>query len=143
MGLGGNDMGFPYTLPTFNLTANIWRDTSSVLDPPDVVSPAQLYVNSRMVIPLTPGDDAVYVPCVLLRVPKGTDLQEDDQVQVDAADFWFYRCRWVERVHRGFPNEYFVGILEHPGGSPPVSEGIETETGDPIVTEGGDRIITE
>jgi len=137
-------MALPFQLPVFNLTANIWRSTSSLLDPPDVVTDAQLYVNSRLVIPLTPGDNAVFVPSVELRVPMGTDLQEEDQVEVAAGDAWFYRVRWTERVHRGFANEYFIGIMEHPGGStPPVVDGIVTESGDQMDSESGDPLVIE
>jgi len=136
-------MTFPYTPPVFNIMANVWRSSSSVLDPPDVVTSAQLYVNSRMVIPLTPGDDAVYVPLIQLRVPMGTDLQEGDQVEAAAGDAWFYRVRWTERVHRGFPNEYFVGVMEHPGGVPPTADSILLETGDHVLLETGDLILLE
>lgn len=136
-------MAFSYQLPIFNITANIWRATSSLLDPPDVVTPAQLYFYSRSVIPLTPGDDNVFQPTMLLRVPKGTSLEDGDQIEAAAGDAWFYRCRWVDRVHRGFPNEYLVGVLEHPGGSGPIPNGIVTESGVQIITESGVDIFTE
>ncbi len=136
-------MALPYKLPIFNLTANIWRSASSTSDPPDVVTPAQLYVYSRLVIPITPGDVAVYVPTVELRVPVGTDLQVDDQVECDDGDGWFYDVRWTERVHRGFANEYFMGLMEQTVVGPPTEPAILMESGDAILMESGDPILME
>jgi len=136
-------MTLPYVLPNFNVTANIWRASSSTSDPPDVVSDAQLYLTSRVWVAssiLAPGDA---VPTVVLRVPKGTDLQAGDTIECDAGDGHFYSCIWTERMHLGFANEYFIGLLEQFGTPPPPPGSIITETGDAVITETGDLMVIE
>ena len=133
----------PFTLPTFNLVANIWRAATPLTDPPDVVTDAQLYLSSRVYVAtslVTPGDA---VPTVTLRVPMGADLRVGDIVEVEAGDAWFYTCVWIERMHRGFPNEYFVGLLEQGIASPAGGDAILMETGDFVLMEDGSRILLE
>lgn len=138
-------MAFPYVLPTFNIFANVWRGTDPLTDPPDFVFAAQLYFNSRGLFDITPTVLAEWVPPLYLRVPLGSDLQVGDIVEAAVGDGWYYAVRWVDRVHRGFPNEYFVGVLEQTTVSPPppVPSALLTEDGDELDTEAGDTIITE
>lgn len=134
-------MTFPFTLPDFNVTANIWRATTPTSDPPDVVSPAQLYLTSRVYVAeslMSPGDS---VPTVQLRVPKGTDVQVTDVVEIDAGDGHFYTVIWTERMHLGFANEYFIGLMEQGAVAP--ADGILLETGDFILTETGFHVLLE
>jgi len=136
-------MVLPYRLPDFNVTANIWRAATPITDPPDVTCDAQLYLTSKVYVAaslVTPGDA---VPTVQLRVPLGTDLQVSDTVECDAGDGHFYTCVWTERMHLGFANEYFIGLLEQGIASPPGADAILLETGDYILTETGGHILLE
>lgn len=139
-------MTITFVLPVFNLSANIWRAATPTTDPPDVVSVAQLYFNTRGLFDITPTVDTEWEPPIYLRVPAGTDIRHNDQVEVADGDGWFYRVRWFDRVHRGFPNEYLVAVLEQvivPTPPPPVSGDVLTEGGDFVLLESGDFILLE
>lgn len=110
-----------YTIPNFNVNANIWRAGGGPPDPPDVTTLAQLYIYSRVAVDVNPADPTTYEPAVSLRVPKGTDLRKTDVIEVEAGSGFMYTCRWTERVHLGFPNEYFEGLLQQD--ATPVSTG--------------------
>ncbi len=130
-----------FTLPIFNLTCHIWHaqapgapNTPFVPPgaPPDLTPTCQLYVYSK---PFTPpvgqdfcegGTEGVTYPfCVILRVPKGTDIRapwnravpggQRDLVECPAGSGRFYWVATVEDVHKGFGNEYRVGALEQYG----------------------------
>ena len=75
----------------------------------------------------------------------GTDLRVADFVEVPAASGIFYTIVWTERIHLGFPNEYFAGLAVQGMISPPppVGGGILLETGDFILTEAGFHILLE
>lgn len=133
-----------YTLPVFNLECNLWRPPTPTTDPPDAVHDCQLYIPSRGMLDITPGDDDLWVPPVYVRFPKGTDVQQDDVLEVDDGDGWFYRVRWTERMHRGFSNEYFVALVEQVVVGPPTpGDALLLETGDFALLETGDRILLE
>ena len=101
-----------YTIPNFNVVANIWRAGGGPPGPPDVTTDAQLYTFSRASVDVTEADPGTYQPAVYLRVPRGTDLRQTDIAEVVAGSGYTYTVRWVERVHLGFPNEYLEGLLQ-------------------------------
>lgn len=131
----------PFTVPNFNLSCNQWRPPNVPPDPPTDFLACQLYLNSRVAVNILPGDFTRYVPVLYLRVPFGTDLQVNDVIEVEAGSAWFYTVRWVERVHLGFPNEYFVGVLEQR--TPVVLGELLLEDGTPIFLEDGTPILLE
>jgi len=134
-----------FTVPVFNITVNIWHAGNAPPDPPDLSPLAQLYIPSRGLLDIQPGEDELWQPPIYLRVAVGTDLRHQDIVEAAAGDGWFYRTRWVERMHRGFPNEYFVGILEQTSGppGPPGDGGLMLEDGDYMLLEDGFFISLE
>jgi len=124
-------MPLPFQLPDFNITVNIWRAANPTTNPPDVVSPAQFYLNARIVLTIGFTGAGEVIINSELRVPKGTDLQLDDVVEIDAGSGLFYTVIFADRVHFGFPNEYFMGVVSK-GGSP------VPPAGTAILMEGGD-----
>lgn len=131
-------------LPDFNLVCNIWRPPDVVTDPPTFTNvPCQLYIYSRTSTDIKPGAFDTYNPTIMLRVPKGTDLQVDDVVEAAAGDGWLYTVRFTDRMHRGFANEYFMGIMEQEGMVPPSASHILTEASVILCAETGDEFIIE
>jgi len=73
----------------------------------------------------------------------GTSLEVDDIVEAAAGDGWTYTVRFTDRMHRGFPNEYFMGIMEQIGSAPPGGAHILAEDGDILSAENGELLIIE
>lgn len=86
------------------------------------------------------GDLVHYTPPIYLRVAIGTDLRVSDIVDVPAGAGKLYTVRWVERVHLGFSNEYFVGIVEQ---VPPPPASLLLEDGTDLLLEDGTSILLE
>jgi len=131
-------------LPDFNIVCNIWRPPDVPTDPPTFADvPCQLYIYSRTSTDIKPGAYDQFQPTIMLRVPVGTDVQVDDVVEAAAGDGWLYTVRFTDRMHRGFANEYFMGILEQLSSAPPGGSHILAEDGDILSTEDGDLLIVE
>lgn len=128
-----------YTLPTFNLTFNVWHNPNLPPAAPDLTPIGQLYVNPR-----PQGQDSP-LPMVYLRVPMGTDIRVDDTVEAAAGDNKWYSVVAVERMHRGFTNEYLVGLAFEIGDpTPPGGSAILMEDGFYILMEdGASKILLE
>lgn len=131
--------------PVFNTTCSVWHAPGGPPAAPDFTSPCQLYVASKGILDITPGDDTQWVPPIYLRVPIGTNLLHNDVIECPPGSGWIYRVRWTERVHLAFPNEYFVGILEQT--STPISPGFGgfmlLESGDTFLVEVGGFILIQ
>jgi hypothetical protein len=102
----------PTFLPDFNLTCNMWRPPAIVTDPPTDIFNCQLYVAPKGFLDITPSQPTLWVPPIWLRLPPLTDLRPGDEVECPAGSGRTYVTRWVEDLHKGFPNEYRVGLLE-------------------------------
>jgi hypothetical protein len=100
-----------FTVPVFNVTANVWHDGSDVSGAPDIISVCQLYLNTRGSHDLDRFDDFFSDPPFWGRFPVGTALRNLDTMEIAAGSTWFYHCRLVDRVHLGFPNEYVGALL--------------------------------
>jgi len=102
-----------FTLPQFNLTAKLWR---AGLDPrfaapTQVGIPCQPYLFSRQWIAHHEADINYLVPSMQIRFPKGSFTpQMSDTFLLSSSAFAYYRGVWAERMHPGFPNEYFVVV---------------------------------
>lgn len=107
-----------FTLPTFNLTANIWRHGNPTSNPPDVVTVANLAYGERTSVPyaVTTTSTTVYGGMWLL-CPKGTDIRDDkapagsDTVEVPAGTGRFYDVVWVDDAGAGFDNEHRFALI--------------------------------
>lgn len=127
-----------FTLPIFNCLYDLWRPPNAPPAAADFTNqPCQFYFTPKGQFDIVKGDDDTYRPPIYLRVPKGTDIQVDDVVEVEPGSGLFYTVRWVERVHLNFPNEYFVAIIDQGVPAPPGGDAIILEIGDFILQEDG------
>ena len=110
-----------YTLPTFNLTMDIWRDPRTPASgAPDLSGvPVQMYLESRPQIDIEYDDPGFWVPPIILRSPKlsFTPRSGDLYLIVLHGSSYFYLYRWWEYYHAGFPNEYQAVLVIHCDGS--------------------------
>jgi hypothetical protein len=107
-----------FTLPTFNLTCNIWNGTNPLSQPPDVISVCNLAFGRRTAAKDesdTGGISSGYYMYLLL--PAGTDIRAEgvgltsSAVECPAASGRYYHTYWVDDSGKGFPNEHRVAVL--------------------------------
>ena len=104
-----------FTVPTMNLAINIWHtgEGEYLSGPPSVVTIGNLSLGRRV----TTGPDANFDVGIdaayrFLALPKGTDIRGNytlfgpDTVEVEAGSGYLYLVIDVERVGRGFSNEF-------------------------------------
>jgi hypothetical protein len=102
-----------FVVPTFNLTVNIWRNATSILSPPDLVSVCQL----RMVKDDFAGNSSVDVGTMFLCLPALTDVRPrnsisfHDNCEVPAGSGRIYQIVAVDDVGKNFFNEYRVALI--------------------------------
>lgn len=110
-----------YTPPVFNLICDVWIDGAypAVSAFPDYTSvPCQKYIPSRIFLDVTPGQWDLWVPPVVVRVPGSAPGVGDAPItnwgviECPSGSTHFYRVRWCERMHEGFPNEYVILVCE-------------------------------
>jgi hypothetical protein len=102
-----------FTLPQFNQTAKVWRAGADprTATPVHVDIPCQPYLFSRQWIAHHEPDINYLVPSMQVRFPKGSfSPLISDVYLLSFSAFAYYRGVWAERVHPGFPNEYFMVV---------------------------------
>jgi len=125
-----------FTVPHFNVTANLWYGHRVPDDgAPDASDqPCQFYVPPRGLFDVTPGELELWVPPIYFRMPidQHTSWVQTTIVEVLPGSGRYFRARWKEVMHMGFPNEYLMIVIEQcmsdgvpfirdvEGGSPPV-----------------------
>jgi hypothetical protein len=106
----------------------------------------QLYFTPKGQFDIDPENLNAYMPPVYIRFPKGTTVAVHDVVEVDAGTGYYYRVRFVERVHKNFINEYLVAIcqqgLTNPV-PPPSGASLLAEDGSYLLLEDGSYILLE
>jgi len=116
-----------YTVPNFNLLINFWTGGHNpTLFPVDVANvPGQRYVNSRSPMVILWHDRGTWLYPVILRLPLGVYTPvEADIWQQAGPTLGFYLVQWVERIHKGFPNEYLAAYsLACTAGGTPIATG--------------------
>lgn len=105
-----------YSLPDFNLLCNRWASPHTpAADPPDDVGlSCQVYFSSRSYLDIQPGQPDLWVPPIFLRlsVAEGLGSAVGDIYGVDPGRADYYKVRWVQKTHAGFPNEYVSILVE-------------------------------
>lgn len=101
-----------YTVPNFNVLVDVW-DAGAVPadDDPDYENvTCQFYVYSRVSFDVQPCELELYTPAIQVRMPVSTAaIWASGQIfECPAESARYYRARFKERVHLGFPNEYLV-----------------------------------
>jgi len=106
----------PAYLPTFNLLSDMWDspNTPAANLPDSTNVPMQLYVPSKGLIDVQPDYIPWYVPPVYLRMLSvdAAAWASSWIIECPKASGRWYRARWKEVIHSGFPNEY-LAILVH------------------------------
>ena len=109
----------PFTLPTFNLTANIWHYATwfgnfpTVIPAPDATTLCNLAVGRRV-------SGSTNIDMWLL-MPIGTDIRDKqkaptaspqpDIVEVPAGSGRYYMVQTVDDAGKGFANEHRVATI--------------------------------
>lgn len=113
-----------YTLPSFNLTANVWRsDGNAGYANPDAnivcTIRAGMEMSERYNYSVQPDDPQFFVTWLL--APLGSDLiaghrlaagQSYDLLEVPIGSKRFYRLLWIEHVALGYPNEHLLCAIK-------------------------------
>lgn len=103
-----------YRLPTFNVLANLWLTDVPPADgePGATGVPVQLYVSSRGLLDITPGQRELWVPPIYLRHSKDIGIGRIYYAEVPSGSGEYYKARWTCRMHLGFANEYVQVVME-------------------------------
>jgi len=106
-----------FTTPIFNLVMDVWNNPNTPSGGlPDFTGvPVQLYVGSKGIFDVQPASQDDWVPPVYLRVPTANygDVKAGWIFFVnDAHGGGYYKARWKEFMHKGFPNEYYIIVVE-------------------------------
>lgn len=118
----------PFRLPTFNLTANIWRYPSTMRNyaTPDVVTLCNLTPGRRSFLGITTPSITTPAPRLLMELlcPALTDIRPSlnvnpswDLVEVPAGTFRWYSVVAVDDIGKGFANEHRIALLAMTCGS--------------------------
>lgn len=104
-----------YTVPNFNVFADVWS-TGHVPadDDPDFENlTVQFYIYSRVSFDVQPCELELYQPPIQIRIPVVAPIpwSQGQVFEVPPESGRYYRARFKERVHIGFPNEYLVVVV--------------------------------
>lgn len=104
-----------YTVPIFNLLGDVWyAGKVPSADAPDVENiELQKYIYSRAVYDVQPCEVEQFTPPIFLRMSiDDSEAWELGQVfEVPAESGMYYRARFKEIMHQGFPNQYRVVVV--------------------------------
>jgi len=104
-----------YTVPNFNLLADVWNAGHTPADdPPDEENvPCQFYLYSRGTFDVDPCELELYTPPIWLRFQSvDAGIVSLGQVfEVEPETGRYYRARFKEIMHYGFPNQYLIVVV--------------------------------
>lgn len=108
-----------YTIPTFNLTCNLWTGGNPV-GPPRLSPVCNLAWGRRVNVASTGGTTTLGIPLVTmsLLLPALTDVRGpfgpsgEDACEVPAGSGRLYHVVWVDDIGKGFANEHRCAVLE-------------------------------
>lgn len=104
-----------YRVPEFNLLCFAFSPGQLPgVDVPKMFDvPCQLYLHSKADIDVTQGNFNAWVPPIYLRFPRTyTDIKRDWICKIDGYFELYYKVRWAEHMHLGFPNQYWQAQCE-------------------------------
>lgn len=108
-----------YTVPNFNVFADVWSTghVPSEDDPDFENLTVQFYIYSRVSFDVQPCELELYQPPIQIRIPVAAPIPwaAGQVFEVPAESGRYYRARFKERVHIGFPNEYLVVVVSQCG----------------------------
>jgi hypothetical protein len=106
-----------FSVPSFPLSCNIWRNGNPTSNPPDVVSAGNLAWGRRVSSYqglFTAGQDLL----MTLLLPPGTDVRSpicpsgSDVAEVPAGTGRYYTVVNVDDIGRGFANQHRAAVLQ-------------------------------
>jgi len=104
-----------YTVPQFNLLMDVWFSGHvPSVDLPDAENvPVQFYLYSRGTFDVQPCELELYTPPIWLRLPTSetANFVSGQVFECPAESGRYYRARFKERMHQGFPNEYLIVVV--------------------------------
>jgi hypothetical protein len=107
-----------FRIPSMPLSANVWRQGLSVLDPPSLVTVCNLSIGRRVLASTgIPSDLDTDTVVVTLLLPALTDVRDGvsppgaDTVEVPAGSLRYYVVKQVDDVGKGFPNEFRFAVI--------------------------------
>ncbi len=106
-----------HVIPTFPLVVNVWRNSTGVNNPPDVVTMGQLFLHTQQPLLLINATTRVTFFSRSIYVPKGTDIRPtwitpgSDFVEVPAGSKRYYFVSDVDDVAKGQANEFRVAAI--------------------------------
>lgn len=109
----------PAYLPNFNLIADAWYapNTPAIAGPDLILVACQLYLQSKGMLDIQPGQPHYWVPPIYLRLdPAGAPYSVLAWIvgipdPITTLPLYF-RVRYKEWMHAGFPNQYPAWIVE-------------------------------
>jgi len=113
-----------FRLPSFNLTVNIWRTTTPLTNPPDVVStcnlsPGRLVTMQGEGAALSEAEAGSVQAYMIVRLPANTDIRDGfrtflargDTVEIPAGTLRYYYVWYVDDIAKGFTNEHRFALV--------------------------------
>jgi len=104
-----------YTLPQFNLTCDVWNAGKNPANDDAVEEsvPCQFYLYSRGVWPVQPCELELYQCPIYLRFPidVAAIVALGQVFECPTGTGRYFRARFKEVMHYGFPNSYLVAIV--------------------------------
>jgi len=104
-----------YTVPDFNLLMDVWNAGKiPAADLPDSENvPVQFYLYSRGSFDIQPCELELYTPPIWLRLPVAENAVwiAGQVFECPAESGRYYRARFKEIMHQGFPNQYLVTVV--------------------------------
>jgi len=104
-----------FSLPVFNLNGEAWTGGHTpATDPSDaLIAMCQLYMNSRIPVDIQASSPSFWTPTIFLRLPLGDyNPVVGDIIEVIVGSLDYYKVRWVQVTHLGFPNAYRTAVVE-------------------------------
>lgn len=105
-----------FTMPTFNLDCDIYRQGAGAYGSPDVTSLGNLTPGERSLLGVIAVSTSNSTPMELL-LPPHTDIRPEyngltaDWVEVPSGSGRFYQVAYVDDIGKGFANEHRFALI--------------------------------
>lgn len=105
-----------FSVPVFNVLIDLWfgEHTPFTQDADVFNQSAQFYLNSRGALDVKPGDKSSYTPPIIVRLPTVAiaNWTAVTVMEIPGGTGRYYRARFKEVMHLGFPNQYLMIVAE-------------------------------
>jgi len=105
-----------WNVPQWVSLCNLWSVGETPADdvPFETDLECQLYLPARGILDITPGEPLLWVPPIWFRLPLSarTSWEAYSIVECPAGSGEYYRARFKQVAHLGFPNEYLSSVVD-------------------------------